>query len=264
MSPIKQEEQMRDQLEKRRLEPSSESWATLSARLDAEQKRKSIFSFWSLNFGIGMAASIVGIALVTILYFNNNSVENKTPIVVDTEVNTVKANKNQKIEIPTINENVAIEELKSDENSSNEIETKSNSKSIISEKSPILIKKSQNAVVAQNEKSPSQESLEKIIDNKKSTLTFEEQKIQDVVAQINDLKSNGDEVTYAEIESLLKKAQKEILSNRIYNNNTRTVDANALLQDVEDDLQQSFRTKVFEALKTGYESVRTAVAERNN
>ena len=47
-------------------------------------------------------------------------------------------------------------------------------------------------------------------------------------------------------------------------NNTRTVDANALLQDVEEDLQQSFRSKVFEALQSGYESVITAVAERNN
>jgi len=84
------------------------------------------------------------------------------------------------------------------------------------------------------------------------------------VAQINAINANGIKVTDAEIDSLLKKAQKEILSNRLYNGNTRTVDAKVLLQDVEDDLQQSFRTKVFEALQSGYESVRTAVAQRNN
>ena len=44
----------------------------------------------------------------------------------------------------------------------------------------------------------------------------------------------------------------------------KTVDANALLQDVESDLQQSFRNKIFEALKNSYETIKTAVAERNN
>ena len=51
---------------------------------------------------------------------------------------------------------------------------------------------------------------------------------------------------------------------KLYNEATNKVDANALLQSVEDDLEQSFRAKVFDAIKSGYESVKTAVAERNN
>ncbi len=264
MDPIKQEGQMKNKLEQRRIEPASQSWEILSARLDADQKKKGIFSFWSLNFGIGMAASLVGIALVTTLYFNYNFVEIKTPVIVDTEVNPNQETKNQNIEIPIKNENVVIQELKSEENITKDISKKSDSKEIIYQKNPVLNKESQDNLLVQVEKGRTQKSLEETVNIKKSTLSFEEQKIQDVVAQINDLKSNGNEVTDEEIENLLKKAQKEILTNKIYNENTRTVDANALLQDVEEDLQQSFRTKVFEALKTGYESVRTAVAERNN
>jgi len=41
------------------------------------------------------------------------------------------------------------------------------------------------------------------------------------------------------------------------------VDANALLQDVEAELQDSFRTRVFETLKSTFKTVKTAVADRN-
>ena len=42
------------------------------------------------------------------------------------------------------------------------------------------------------------------------------------------------------------------------------IDASDLLQDVEADLDQSFRDKVFKTLKSSYYSVKTAVADRNN
>ena len=63
---------------------------------------------------------------------------------------------------------------------------------------------------------------------------------------------------------LLKEAEREIFKDKLKNENTRTVNANDLLQDVEADLEQSFRAKVFETLKSSYDSVKTAVANRNN
>ena len=42
------------------------------------------------------------------------------------------------------------------------------------------------------------------------------------------------------------------------------VDAEALLENVEAELDQSFRNKVFEAIKSSYNSVKTAVAQRND
>ena len=50
----------------------------------------------------------------------------------------------------------------------------------------------------------------------------------------------------------------------MFNESTGVVNAHALLQDVEDDLEQSFRSKVFQALKENYITVKTAVAQRNN
>ena len=97
-----------------------------------------------------------------------------------------------------------------------------------------------------------------------STSDFEQAKLNDVVAEINRLNAENHGVSETEIDSLLKQAEREIFTNRIYNENTKTVDASALLQDVEADLEQSFRSRVFEALKSGYVTVKTAVAERNN
>ncbi|MFT6841986.1 MAG: hypothetical protein ACJASR_000751, partial [Psychroserpens sp.] len=85
-----------------------------------------------------------------------------------------------------------------------------------------------------------------------------------VVNQIKNLTIKNGAITDAEIKNLLKQAERAILRERIYNKTSRTVDADALLQDVEDDLEQSFRTRVFDGLKSGYKSVITAVTERNN
>jgi|GEM_PF-6899774 len=79
------------------------------------------------------------------------------------------------------------------------------------------------------------------------------------------MKAKNIDVTDADIDVLLKEAQKEIIRNRIYNKTTSVVDANALFQDVEAELNQSsFRNKVFEALKSSCNSVKTAVAHRND
>ena len=72
-------------------------------------------------------------------------------------------------------------------------------------------------------------------------------------------------MTDAEIDVLLAEAQREIISNQIFNKNTNKVDANALLLDVEAELYpESFRERVFEALKEGFVKARDAVANRNN
>ena len=71
------------------------------------------------------------------------------------------------------------------------------------------------------------------------------------------------EVTDAEVDSLLHKAQEDILRQRLFNRDN-TVDAMALLTEVEEELDQSFRDQIFQSLKAGFLKVRTAVADRNN
>lgn len=89
-----------------------------------------------------------------------------------------------------------------------------------------------------------------------------ETKIAEIVAQVDFLEKKNGAVTKAEIDTLLRQAQKEILEHKVFYKGN-TIDAMALLVDVEDELDQSFRDRIFEALKEGYTKVRTAVADRN-
>src|SRR5690606_31570796 len=68
--------------------------------------------------------------------------------------------------------------------------------------------------------------------------------------------------TETDIDSLLKKAQQSLAVKSI--KNTYNIDAQALLEDVEEDIESSFRDKVFETIKTGYKKVKTAVVQRND
>ena len=241
MAPIKFEENIKDKLEKRTIQPSADAWQTLASRLDAKNnKKKSPYYLW-----LGVAASIVAIMFIASqLFVNNNNTTIETPVIVNTNKETIK-----KIE----SENV----LQKKDVLTNNVEKESVKELNI--KTP----KSEKTEVAQLTKQKEEKTVlpKEVIVNKTS---FEDLKVQQVVAQIQGLKDKGESVTDKDIDALLDQAQKEITLQNIYNETTKTVDANALLQDVESDLQQSFRDKVFNALKSSYNTVKTAVAERNN
>lgn len=264
MAPIKFEDNLKDKLEKRTLQPSADAWSKLSTRLDAEEKKKNTKLFW----WFGIAASIVGIILVTTMFFNKSEFKNDTPEIVDTKtqkevlkeeiLNSVSKEKEEQV--------VVSKKVESTEDEKQSIATTksinavtSKSIKVVTPNKEIVIKQA----VAVNDQEK-QEKIQKSIETPVNTLDFEKAKIDAVVAEIKKLKTENVTVTDTEIDLLLKQAEREILKNRIYNETTRTVDANALLQDVEADLEQSFRTKVFEALKNSYDTVKTAVAERNN
>ena len=89
-------------------------------------------------------------------------------------------------------------------------------------------------------------------------------KVTEVLKQVTQLESLADaKVTDAEVDSLLWAAQRDILTQKLLSPDGK-VDPMALLTEVEDELDESFRDQIFEALKQGYLKVRTAVADRNN
>ena len=88
-------------------------------------------------------------------------------------------------------------------------------------------------------------------------------KIAEIVAQVNMLENSNLPVSSIEVDSLLRQAQQEILTDKIFNQEGK-VDAMALLNEVEGELDQTFREQIFETLKAGFLKVKTAVADRNN
>jgi UDP-N-acetylglucosamine pyrophosphorylase len=89
------------------------------------------------------------------------------------------------------------------------------------------------------------------------------QKVNEVLATVINLESEAIQVSEAEVDSLLRAAQFDILKEKVFQDNGK-VDAMALLSEVETELDQTFRDKIFTKLKEGLFKARTAVADRNN
>lgn len=279
MAPIKFEENIKDKLEQRRLEPSQDAWDVLSNRLDNNSKKRNKGLFLYL----GIAASIVGVLLMyTLLIKSSNeadaiqevvekNTELKNDITPDPKVNAIET---QVVET-TQDELVPVENVQEELNKQKRIQNAttervvSNTEQPKADVNPLPNKNILNQSINTTPKSTvvaatATEKQNRLIEEPLNALDYESAKVIEVVAQIKELEAQGNEVTDNEIDALLKQAERDILKQRLYNETTRTVDADALLKDVEEDLEQSFRARVFQNLKSNFNSVKTAVAARNN
>lgn len=262
MAPIKFEDKLKDKLENRTLQPSADAWNTLADRLDKEDNNNNNTRFWLL----GIAASVLGVILVTTQFYKTTEVTKDLPIIVDTNSNTQKDSKLIKEPITT-NDYLTTSEKKENIEIINTTEVASMSNNTTDEKQKstkkgkavLPLEKPKSHVASQEKSKPELQKNSPV-----KVLSQEELKIIEVVDVIKQLQSSESSVSDREIDSLLKQAQREILKQKIFDETTKTVNAEALLQDVEVELEQSFRDKVFEALKSSYNSVKTAVAERRN
>jgi len=281
MEPIKVEENIREKLQQRELQPSKEAWNKLAVSLAKEPKKKKNTIVW-----MAVAASLVGILLAVSFLFGSKEPNKIKQLVKEDTVPKVEETENLRI-IPIIDErtkNVAeIDNFKEDEPSSEENFRKDNIKQTVAnantnakEKQKLenltpnpkeliavtLNNKIDEEIAANPTKNEKIPTIEKPI--KTNNAIFITAKVEEVVATVQQIQKENNTVTLDEIDALLRKAQRDISNNRILNSSTLKVDATALLLDVESELERSFRNKVFDALGEGFNKVRTAVAERNN
>lgn len=263
MAPIKFEDQLKDKLENRTLNPSPDAWNTLADKLDKEEDKNNTTKFWWL----GIAASILGVILVTTQFYKNSRDVKDLPVIVNTKIlpDSNLDTTSQSVEVDEMISNSTPDVEIIENTQTNEVasalntETNNAEELIKSGKVILNIETAQDAIVSIE--SSKQEINDKI---EVKALNLEDLKIMEVVNVIKTLQTNQSTVSEREIDSLLKLAQREILTQRILDESSKTVSADALLQDVELELEQSFRAKVFEALKSTYNSAKTAVAERRN
>jgi hypothetical protein len=249
MAPIKFDENIKEKLEGRNIQPSSEAWNKLSERLDNQKKNGSSKPYWWL----GIAASIIGILLVVSQFLNNEIKVEASPKVVETPM-LIKQDANTQIANEVDNSDIMkTEELE-------KVHETTNSTKLIINNTEEAIAVNTTEKVNKEEKDIIVKPLEII----EESLSFEDQQIKNVVAKVQSMEFDENTISDADINALLEQAQREIRLNNLINETTGVVDADALLQDVEADLDQSFRTKVFEALKLSFKSVKTAVAQRND
>ena len=251
MAPIKFEENIKDKLEKRTISPSEDSWDKLSNKLDEhEDKSNGKIVWW-----IGIAASLVGVFLVTTLFFNQSEDETVLPVLVDSPIEKTL---NQQEEKEPLN-NVLVESEEPFLKETTTLNKKVENYIVNRAKVRKTIDKSNHEVVDATIEEDKIQNQNLINSN---TIIAEENK-QEITAQILDIEKDKNLVTDSEIELLLENAQKDIALKQNKKEQSKTVNANSLLQDVETDLDVSFRDKIFKSIESGYNTVRTAVVERN-
>ena len=239
MAPNKFEKQLKDTLERRTIAPSKIAWSQLDTQLDV-QKNKQKFPFWWFS----IAATFLGVFLA-IFVFNdkpdpiNVVIEDvKKEILLPSEINQI--NKQNKLtKIITSPELVVDKVNVKPKNKAVTNKNKATIQSVQAEKSNVVlvvndkIKPEDKATIA------SATNLEKPIDKTSQTTTIT-----------------------SEADLLLKEAYSDVQDN--YNTYIpEKIDANSLLEDVEMKSEKSLKNRLFHAVKSGYETLKTTVAERD-
>lgn len=264
MEPNNFEDDIRKKLQEREIAPNEGAWAQLDAQLAAANTYKKSTFPW-----LAVAAGFVGIAIIASVWFSQTNDNANSEMVIE---NTTKP---EPIQTPeSVPQEVTPQE--------NAVSTSTEQTEIAVEKAPVRqytapVKISEEPRSLPNTKESviTEETAVAVADHPKSaketvqTLkevippqTIESQAVAQVVAQVKELQDREGVVSPESVDLLLSKARQQLQTQKMLS--SEKIDPAALLLDVEQDLEQSFRDKVFDALGSGFEKIRTAVVERNN
>lgn len=251
------EREAKRKLEERTIVPSESAWDRLSQQLEEApvQKKKGIAWYWVAAILVVGCIAIAGI-------FTNTTVEQptETTIVKTAEEEATQVEKTEKI-LKT----VPVEKLEKVIVTDALVQTKpviQNQVKQADEPKPVL--KAKDAIQAQE--------IPAIVEVEIAVASVEDKKVNEVVNTLVAMQESGTEITDATIDSLLLKAQQELREERVdkilYDHHTKATTntealANSLLEEVEYDLDRSFKDKVFDALQNGFVKVKTAVADND-
>ncbi|UCD62089.1 MAG: hypothetical protein JSV59_05865 [Flavobacteriaceae bacterium] len=247
MEPTKLEDHIKKTLKENEIKPSEVAWQKIKGQIgqDAKPKNTGYFRF-------AIAAGFIGILILSVLYFTTYDTElnQELQIVPQSSTSVADIEKEELSKIPLTEEENTMTE---DEDYFEEDEEKSaRGAKKESEIQMVVAEDAQLANTAGNQNEASEDSN-----------TLIDTKIGEVMAIVTTYEENKEKLTDLEVDSLLIRAQKEILTEKLINSD-KSVNPEALLSEVEEELDQSFRDKILEKLKSGYNKVKTAVADRNN
>ncbi|MHC0442040.1 hypothetical protein [Flavobacterium sp. 3-210] len=233
MEPNNFEKDFREKLNKREIEPSNKAWDRLDAMLSvAEEKKPKKSKKW-----LYIAASVVGFLLVGTFFFNQKESAVETPknTVVVKEAAKDSAEKPIFNKIDSFKTEIAVFE-KTSEEILNKEEKNSNQKT---------------NKINKNESNQIAESSIIIKNNQ------EKQSINNQISVIETSKKES-------VDQLLDSAEKTIVAENSAKPKAKIkVNANDLLNQVDGELEQSFREKVITKVNKNYQTVKMALANRN-
>lgn len=255
MAPIKFEENIKEKLEQRSLQPSADAWQSLEQKLNAAHKKRHKNKFW----WFGIAASVIGVLIIIQQFTSFDSTNQVTPTVISESEDNILNNAIESLLIIEETQQV-VQEQSEDTPLTQKLNTTSSNKTVhekhkVKQQSPIKV-----SVIAKSEDTPSHLQVAKV---SKEDVVVSLTNISD--ASPNDVNEiAASETGVSEIEALLNAATKDIqLSDQNKTINTVSIDANTLLEDVETEMPPSLRGQLFKTIEKNFKTVKTAVATRN-
>lgn len=247
-------------LEERTIEVSENSWDKLANQLDANDQKKKRTRFYPYA---ACLALLVGFIILMISKNVGNSI---SETIVETELNnTIPKVELKEVTIPTATEIIQNNTIVIQESTPKAIDNEVVETNLIPEEKvkfeKELHKEIKNAVVI-NEKEISPKILETVIVQKEVVIDPNKELKASIIALSTSEKIT---ITDEEIDALLKDAQKSIQHLNIQDtiDMTTIVSADDLLDEVEYELDRSFKQKVFELIKSNIQKTRTMIVDSN-
>lgn len=240
MEPNKFENQIKDKLEGRAIQPSSKSWDRLDAMLSVEEKPKKKSFLWYY-----VAASLFFVFGITYWFIN----QEPTEIIPQNTVVTIEGKDSKE----------SFEEQ-------NSIENKVETNDILIEDFQI----NKNSAIVQNQEPKNVNYDKKIkVENPKEETFIQNQIIEEkeAIVENNKPQTTNHKLTYVSPEKLLASVENNQGSITIANSSatkkTVNVNANSLLSSVENEIKEEYRETTFDKLKRKFNETKSAVANRN-
>lgn len=240
------ENQIKEKLNSREIQPTEMAWDRLDAMLSvSEEKKTKRFPFLTYKF-IGIAASVLVFLSVGLYYINQENTDSQVgeSIVVKEEIkiNTSENNKNEVEKINSIS-----------------VQKEEQIASTINNKPQTINKKSSQSFNQNNQKTGVNPLINKNKeieylgngDVAQKDLPKIETRKQIVVSKPNN---------YVNVDDLLASVENESKNTK---KPSVKVNANTLLSQVDGELEQSFRQKAINRISRNYQEVKVALANRN-
>jgi hypothetical protein len=252
MEPNKLENQIREKLSSREIQPSVQAWDRLDAMLSVAEEKKTRRPFGFLF----IAASITVLLTVGMYFFTQNDTKIQTiEAVVGTEVkkDSVVKIPNSKFQIPKNEGNQIV--VSNQPTTDNRKPTTNNQRvSISNQKSAIKNQQSinQNPLINRDKEIEYQISSDVAL---KDLPKVETREIIVYSPKDNNSIVPTDEQLLTSLDNSAKKLNKK---------GSVKVDAKSLLSQVDGELEMTFREKVINKVAKNYKEVKVALANRNN
>lgn len=260
MAPIKFEEHVKEKLDERKIQPSAGSWDQLNSRLNNDTDKNSGRKWW-----VSAVAAGAILLIASTFFLKQQGQMQENPVVetpVDETIQDDSQNTESKKAVEIASEEVSQESVQKIEKSTPKTEVVK-TQDALAENNAVeeSREEEESVVVSENYKFTKPVINEPIIVQNSSEELNE--RLQEVIQKISEEEKNSGSYTNAEVDALLAEAAAEISEERsLYKEGS--IDAAALLADVEYEVDESFRKEVFDFLKAEFLKAKTAVANRND